>query len=129
MAVGQAAGALMGGTGASAGAGAAAGAFMLGGPVLIGYGVVRAVRNAKIDNRIEDRHTALPATVPANGELELDLFFPLSPSPRRLEIAFDGGDGPGSIALDTQVALAGLHLAPQDESRTDVPATAAIVTP
>lgn len=105
----EAAGALMGGSAAS-GAGAVASGLMLGGPVLVGLGVVRIVRNAKVDNRIQARHSPLPLEVPAGAEAALDVFFPISPSPAQLELTYDGGAGVQSLVLDTRQSLAGLHL-------------------
>ena len=104
----EAAGALMGGGGAS-GAGAVAGGLLIGGPVLVGLGVVRVVRNAKVDNRIQARHSTLPLEVPAGADAALDVFFPISPSPAKLELSYDDGSGVQSLVLDTQ-SLAGLHL-------------------
>ncbi|MDR7136344.1 hypothetical protein J2X06_003570 [Lysobacter niastensis] len=110
----EAAGALMGGS-ASSGAGAVAGGLLIGGPVLVGLGVVRIVRNAKVDNRIQARHSPLPLDVPAGAEASLDVFFPISPSPAQLELAYDDGSGVRSLVLDTQQSLAGLHLPAPDE--------------
>ena len=100
----------------SAGAtvGAAAGVTAVGAviaaPVLVVGGVFRGVNNAKVTNRIEDRHTLLPLSINARDETALDIFFPLSPSPQRVEIHYSDARGNHIMALDTSVALHGLHI-------------------
>ena len=79
-------------------------------PVLVVGGVFRGVNNAKVTNRIEDRHTLLPLNITAHTETALDIFFPLSPSPQRVEIHYADASGNHIMALDTSIALHGLHL-------------------
>jgi len=111
------------GVGAGLGAGgiAASGAGMLAGPagaaafllVAPGFGVagiVRAVNNSKVNGEIGRRHTVLPASAAPGQSLALDLFFPLAPSPDRLEIRYEDGQGEHRLAIDLRQPLAGLHL-------------------
>ena len=79
-------------------------------PVLVVGGVFRGVNNARVTNRIEDRHTPLPLNIAAQDQAALDIFFPLSPSPRRVEIYYADASGSHIMSLDTSVALSGLHL-------------------
>jgi hypothetical protein len=75
-------------------------------------GIVRAVHNSQVNSEIGRRQTSLPVTEPARGEQQLDLFFPLAPSPRRIEITYVDASGEHQLLLDTHQALAGLHLGP-----------------
>jgi hypothetical protein len=45
----------------------------------------------------------------SNGERSLLLFFPLSPSPRQLEITYVAGGNKRLLVVDTLAALDGLH--------------------
>lgn len=100
--------------GAGATTAAAAGVTAVGAvvaaPILVVGGVFRGVNNAKVTNRIEDRHTLLPLTVSANNEAALDIFFPLSPSPQRVEIHYADAAGAHIMTVDSSIALSGLHL-------------------
>jgi len=127
VAMGSAAGTLMGGTAAGGGAaGAVAGGLILGAPVLVGYGIVRAVNNSKVNNRLESRATHLPNSMQAGADAQLDMFFPLSPSPQRVAIRYSDAQGNHQLDIDTSQALAGLHLAAPVESAAAAPSTAAV---
>lgn len=110
------------GTGAALGAGgtvgggaaAAAGGFILAAPVLVGVGIARMVNNNKVDDRIEHRATTMPASLPVGGDVLLDVFFPISPSPRHVTIHYSDHQGDHRLELDTRQALHGLHLAIPD---------------
>lgn len=106
--------ALGAGGAAGGGAAAAAGGLFLAAPVLVGIGIVRMVNNGKVDDRIQSRASALPVTLAPGAALRLDLFFPITPSPRRLAIAYTGSQGEQRLDLDTGEALRGLHLALPD---------------
>ncbi|HWS78332.1 MAG TPA: hypothetical protein VN205_08155 [Thermomonas sp.] len=99
-----------GGAAGGGAAGAAAGGLILAAPVLIGVGIVRAINNGKVDNAIETRATPLPASLAAGATAELDLFYPISPSPQRITISYRDDAGDHQLAIDTRQALAGLHL-------------------
>jgi hypothetical protein len=103
--------ALGAGGAAGGGAAAAAGGFVLAAPVLLGVGIARLVNNSKVDNRIEDRATTLPLTIAPGAAAALDLFYPLSPSPRRVVVVYHDGQAIHRLELDTTLALNGLHLA------------------
>lgn len=100
---------------ASAGAGAAVAAGLLLGPALAVGGVVRGVNNSKVNTQIEQRQTVLPLEVAANEDLALDVFFPLAPSPKMVELVYTDATGEHRLVIDTSTALDGLHIdAPQD---------------
>jgi hypothetical protein len=125
-ALGSAAGSMMGGAAAGGGAASAvAGGLILGAPVLVGFGIVRAVNNGKVNNRLESRATHLPNPMDAGADAQLDMFFPLSPSPQRVTIRYSDAQGDHQLDIDTRQALAGLHLAAPAESTATAPATAA----
>ncbi len=110
----------------STGVGAATGALLIGGPVLVGYGIVRVVRNAKVDNRIGQRNTEFPLTLAAGEGGQLDVFFPISPAPSQLDITYEDEAGTHTLVLDTRQVLAGLHL---PESAPPVATAAAVSQP
>ena len=87
-------------------------------PVFAVAGIMRGVRNSQVNSRIEERHSKLPVTIVADEEQALDLFFPLSPSPTRIEISYTDAQGAShQLDIDTSKTLAGLHLAPSGGSQ------------
>lgn len=104
------------GSTAGAGAGAAVGGLLLLGPALAVGGVVRGVNNSKVNKQIELRQTLLPHEIPADEELGLDVFFPLAPSPKVVELTYTDTTGEHVIVIDTSAALNGLHIKPPESS-------------
>jgi hypothetical protein len=97
--------------GAAAGsAGAAAGGLLLLGPALAVGGIVRGVNNSKVNNQIVLRQTVLPLEIQAGEELGLNIFFPLAPSPKMVELIYTDATGKHSLVIDTSTALDGLHI-------------------
>lgn len=89
-------------------AGVATGLLLV--PVLAVGGIVRGVNNSKVNSQIESRQTLLPVVLQEDEEKYLDIFFPLSPSPLQIEITYVDSRGDHTLIVDTQAALAGLHL-------------------
>lgn len=83
-------------------------------PVLAVGGVMRGVNNSKVNTEIESRQTLLPVELQIGEEKGLTLFFPLSPSPQRVEITYVTATGEHTLVIDTQAALNGLHLPPPE---------------
>lgn len=108
--------AMSGGAAAGGGAAAAAGGLILAAPVLVGVGIVRIVNNRKVDDRIESRATPLPVTILARSDVLLDVFFPISPSPRHVSFHYRTAQSDQQLQLDTSQVLAGLHLAGRPSS-------------
>ena len=98
----------------SALAGAALGGLVLA-PVLAVGGVFRGVNNSKVSNQIESRQTLLPVVLQKKEEKSLDIFFPLTPSPRQIELTYVDSQGGHTLIVDTQAALEGLHLVQAEE--------------
>jgi hypothetical protein len=100
------------GAAAMAGGGAAAGAagVVLLVPALAVGGIVRGVNNSKVNKQIESRQVLLPIALDEQEEKMAHLFFPLSPSPRQIEISYIDSDGEHWFAVNTRDVLAGLHL-------------------
>lgn len=96
--------------GVSTGAATAAGGLLLLGPALAVGGVVRGVNNSKVNNQIELRQTVLPLEIPPSSELGLDVFFPLAPSPKTVELVYTDATGEHSLVIDSSAALDGLHI-------------------
>lgn len=107
-----------GGMASVSGAAAAASGMLLVGPALAAGGIVRGVNNAKVNEQIETQHTELPIVIPAAGNEQLRLFFPITPSPQRLVLAYRDGEGKARhMVVDTSVVLAGLHTAGGDDPK------------
>jgi hypothetical protein len=102
-------GTAMSGTAAGT-AGAAAGGLLLLGPALAVGGIVRGVNNSKVNKEIELRQTTLPVEIPAGEEIRLNVFFPIAPSPKRVELGYTDTAGEHTLIIDTSVALDGLHI-------------------
>lgn len=103
-------GSILGGAATAGSAGAAVGGLLLLGPALAVGGIVRGVNNSKVNNQIELRQTKLPLEVPAGEELGLNVFFPISPSPKVVELIYIDATGKHSLVIDTSTALNGLHI-------------------
>lgn len=104
----------------AAAAGVVAAGAILAAPVLVVGGIFRGVNNSKVANEIEDRQTNLPLTLSADDATAMNIFFPLSPSPSRIEISYSDADGQHLLTINTAEALGGLHLrAPEPETASD----------
>ena len=73
-------------------------------------GFVRGVNDSKVNKRIESRRTRLPVVLQEAQEKNLDIFFPLAPSPRQIELTYIDSQGHHILIIDTHIALDGLHL-------------------
>jgi hypothetical protein len=97
----------------------ASGAAALGGvifvPVLAFGGIIRGVNNSRVNKQIESRQTLLPIVLQEEEEKSLDIFFPLAPSPRQVEITYADSQGEHTLIIDTHTALEGLHLTPAEK--------------
>jgi len=104
----------------SAAAGAAVVGAVVVAPVLAVGGVFRGVNNSKVSTEIENRSTDLPVTIGTNQEVALNAFFPISPSPVRMEINYSDADDSYVLTIDTSEVLGGLHLtAPEQEVKSE----------
>lgn len=79
-------------------------------PVLLVGGVVKASDNYEVAQEIQRRHTDLPMEIDAGEQFALTLFFPLAPSPQRVELTYVDGQGEHMLVIDTRESLDGLHL-------------------
>ena len=84
-------------------------------PVLAVGGVMRGVNNSRVNKQIEIRQTLLPIVLQEKEEKSLDIFFPLAPSPRQVEITYADSQGEHTLIIDTHTALEGLHLTPVEK--------------
>jgi len=98
---------------AGAAAGAAVGGLVMA-PVLMTAGVVVAAQEYQVQREIDRRNTVLPLALAAQQDLPVTLFFPIAPSPRRVEITYTDPAGEHVLVIDTQDALVGLHLLPKE---------------
>ena len=79
-------------------------------PALVIGGFVRGLHDSKVDRRIGSRQTRLPVVLQEAQEKRLDIFFPLAPSPRQIELTYVDSQGHHILIIDTHTALDGLHL-------------------
>ena len=107
--------ATLGTTGVAAGA-AMAGAVVVA-PVLVVAGFVGAVEEMGVQNEITRRSTVFPVAIEAEQQQTLDVFFALAPAPGQVEVKYRDTAGEHVVVIDTQGALAGLHLPPTDASK------------
>lgn len=90
-------------------AGVALGAVVLA-PVLIVGGMVQSKNKDWVAREMIDRHTPLPVDL-SPGELHsLTVFFPLAPSPRKIELVYVDSVGAHTVVIDTRDILQGLHI-------------------
>lgn len=109
--------AALGATGSAASAGVVAVGAIVAAPVLVAGGILRGANNGKVAAEIEKRHSMLPLTLATDGEAALDVFFPISPSPVRIEIKYSESGKSHLLTIDTAETLDGLHLrAPVQEN-------------
>ncbi len=85
-------------------------AFVIVAPALIVGGIVRSMNNSAVNKQIESQQTLLPAVLLAGQGQNLDLFFPLAPSPRQLQFTYVDSQGEHTLSVDIRAALNGLHL-------------------
>ena len=81
-------------------------------PALATAGIYRSHVNKKIDEEISKRASTFPVKVPAGQNYSLDLFFPVAPSPKSVEIIYSYRGNQYSLAIDTTESLKDLHLPP-----------------
>lgn len=107
-------------TGSSAAA-SAAGIAVVGvfaAPVLIAGGLIRAMNNNRIDNEIAQRSVKLPLGLDPDEEQDFHVFFPLAPSPKKLELVVVSAGSELRMAVDTSEVLHGLHLVVETQETT-----------
>lgn len=102
--------------------------LIVGGPIVATIRIMRVVRNGEVANRIEQRHTPLPMALAPGQAAALDVFFPIAPSPQRLEIGYSDATGEHRLEVDTRQALEGLHLDRSSTAADDALDTAAKAT-
>ena len=101
--------------GAGSGAAAAASGLILAGPAMVTMAIVRGVRKGAVTKRIKERSSVFPIALEAGQTQALDVFFPLAPAPRRIEIHYTDAKGTHMLSTDTSKALDGLHLEGQPQ--------------
>jgi hypothetical protein len=84
-------------------------------PVLVAGGIWRGVNNTRVADEIERRHTVFPVGLQPAEQKSLDVFYPLTPSPRRIELNYFNSAGQQVLTIDTSEVLKGLHLVPDDD--------------
>lgn len=103
---------------APAASGFAIGALAAGAVLTVG-GVVQSYREDRIARAMIERHTPLPYDIDPGTLQSISWFFPLAPSPSRLEVYYLDRTGEHRLVLDTREALEGLHIGDIDETQRD----------
>ena len=78
-------------------------------PVLIVGGIIHSANNAKVSEEIERRQTTLPVELQPGESRNIQVFFPVAPSPQTVRVIYSAGDNTELLELDTGEVLAGLH--------------------
>ena len=89
---------------------AAGAGLLVAGPAVFAIGIIRAVNNTKVNNRILALQSTLPLSIAGNAEQRLILFYPLAPAPGHIQVRYRDTQGEATLDIDTTQALAGLHL-------------------
>lgn len=101
----------------SATAAAAVGAAFVVAPAMVIGGTLRNINNNEIAALIVERQSNLPILIEP-GETQLQqFFFPIAPSPQRIEITYLDGSVEKQLVIDTASALHGLHLPAADAKK------------
>ncbi len=91
-------------------AAASIGAAFIVAPALIVGGTMRNIEQNKIAEMLIERQSNLPVLVNPGETQEQHYFFPITPSPLRVEIVFLIDGKQQQLVIDTASALQGLHL-------------------
>ena len=89
---------------------AAGAGLLVAGPAVFAIGIIRAVNNTKVNNRILALQSTLPLSIAGNAEQRLILFYPLAPAPDHIQVRYRDTQGEATLDIDTTQTLAGLHL-------------------
>lgn len=91
-------------------------AAVIAAPVFLVGSVVKGANNSKVNKEIIRRRTETPFELEAGNAESLNLFFPIAPSPRSVQIVYEANGETRVVEIVTTDALQGLHLAdPQSE--------------
>ncbi len=89
-------------------------AFTTAGAALLVAGPAIVIRNQRhrreVDARIQEFRSDLPYSVAPGVVERVVIFFPITPSPRRLVLRYSQGGAVQTLELDTSKSLDGLHL-------------------
>ena len=89
-------------------AAAAASAVVSVGAAFVAAGVVRAVKNARVDNEIQRRRSVLPVALSRGAEATVDLFFPITPLSTRAQVVYADLESEHRVDISTGALLAAL---------------------
>ena len=102
---------------------AAGAGLLVAGPAVFAIGIIRAVNNTKVNNRILALQSTLPLSIAGNAEQRLILFYPLAPAPGHIQVRYRDTQGEATLDIDTTQALAGLHLSASGTAAVIDPST------
>lgn len=96
----------------------ASGTLRVAAPAVAVGSVVRSLRNNAVDKEIQARYARFPLSLQAHEKTRPVAFFPLTPSPQRVEIVYHDGLDARTLTIDVATLLAGLYL-PELDCVTD----------
>ena len=108
--------AMLGGSAGALGAAGAATAALFLAPVLIATGMAEAEKADDIAREMARRYTALPEDLAPGETVRLDLFFPIVPSPVRIEVTIVDDAKASTLSINAKPHLAGLHVDAEREN-------------
>lgn len=79
-------------------------------PALAVGGIMKGVNGQKVAKAIDEKQVDLPLRIQPGETQYVNLFFPLSPSPQKLELTYRAQQTDQVLSIDTSSALSGLHL-------------------
>jgi hypothetical protein len=88
-------------------------------PAVVFGGVIRGVNNGRVSREIESRQVVVPLELEPEEARDLHVFFPLAPSPRRIELTYVDSAGEHVLRVNTEESLLGLHVVPGEEPAQD----------
>ena len=83
-------------------------------PALAVGGVVKSMNEDEVARGIAERRTPMPVILEPELPTSVTAFYPLAPSPLRVEVRYEINGEICVLSIDTAAALDGLHLKPAD---------------
>ncbi len=88
-------------------------------PVLIVGSIVHVANNSEVSDEIASRRSEMPIELASGEEVDLRVFFPVTPSPQALLLIYNDGSATRVLNVDTSDVLSGLHFATDEAAAGD----------
>lgn len=80
-------------------------------PVFIVGSIMHTSNNSKVAKEIEQRQSVMPITLQPGESRNIQVFFPVAPSPQAIRLIYQAAEDVQLLEVDTGEVLAGLHYA------------------